>query len=136
MDNSKYDKLIQKSIKTYNKLRNNKKVKDYEIVTKIVESISEKQPKREYYKSDDKYDYYIELPFKKLVIDNDKGAFYQNESYNCVYCEKGKNIEGKSIPYEYDFCLGLSNLTRQEIEQEIDLFIKYKNNDLKEIEEN
>ena len=73
------------------------------------------------------------MPFKKLIVDNDKGAFYQNESYNCVYCEKGKNIEGKPIPYEYDFCLGLSNLTRQKIEQEIDLFIKYKNNNLKEI---
>lgn len=133
MSNTKYNKLIQKSIKTYNKLRNNRKVKNYKLVTKIVESISEKQPEREYYKSDNKYDYYIELPFRKLILDSDKGAFYQNKSYNCVYCEKGEDIKGKSIPYEYDFCLGLSNLTRQEIEQEIDLFIKYKNNNLKEI---
>lgn len=123
MSNTKYNKLIQKSIKTYNKLRNNRKVKNYKLVTKIVESIAEKQPERKYWKSTKTNDYYIELPYEKLVPTK-KGVKYEHRGYNCIYCKKGANP--KDVIGWGNFCLSLCNLTEEQLKDNVNKFLEFK----------
>lgn len=103
---------IKEAIKIHNELEDNELVKKYMEALHILVEETHKKPKKEYYKSSNLKDYYIELPYKELTFSNGK-AVYKKHNYSCSY--RNKNNDGGG-----NYCLSLCNKTRKGIEEFID----------------
>lgn len=91
-------------------------VKEYlDILHKVVR-FEQEEPKKEYYKSSKKYDYFIEYPYEKFtVLKNGKYGF-KKHGYDAF----GKDIDGKGTLY---FCFSLCNNTKEEMIEYIEKHI-------------
>lgn len=90
-------------------LENNELVQKYMEALHIVIKYTERKPKKEYYKSSNMKDYFIELPYKYITFENGK-AKWQKCGYNCSY--RNVNNDGGG-----NYCLSLCNKTRKNIEK-------------------
>lgn len=91
-------------------------VKEYVDVLHKVVYFEQEEPKKEYYKSSKKYDYYIEYPYEKFTfLKNGKYGF---EKYG--FDAFGKDIDGRG---KLLFCLGLCNKTKEEMIEYIEKHI-------------
>ena len=78
----------------------------------VCEKMQNCKPKKEYYKSSIINDYYIELPYKELTINNGK-AVYRRHGYSCSSKAKSKKTRS-------NYCLSLCRCNREEIEKFIE----------------
>ena len=112
---------VEKAIETYNKLHNNNIVKAFlEAQNMIVKEIRKEQ-ERKHYKSSNKYDYYIELPYKTIELY--PNAHYRQHTYNAIYVKSGKSPNN----YSGNFCLSLCNYSKEKIIELIEKRIKNDN---------
>lgn len=113
---------------TLYELKNNEVVKTYlkaqhEVVTYSQEENVAKS--LEYYKSSEKYDYYIQLPYENFeVLANGKYGFRQ---HNFSYCGKGV---GEYKNWSISGCCSLCNFTKEKIKDMIDKRIKEDNEEV------
>lgn len=114
---------LKEAIKTFNELKNTDIIKRYEEAFDIVVKEISKQPERKYWKSTKTNDYYIELPYEKLVP-TEEGVKYEHRSYNCIYCRKGENPN--DVIGWGNFCLSLCNLTEEQLKDRVDKFLELK----------
>ena len=98
---------LREAIKTYNELQDKEEIKKYSKALNIIcEKMSKCKPKKEYYKSSNVKDYYIELPYMELTFNKGKAVF-KKHYYNCTY----KYKDEKSVGGNY--CLSLCKYTRK-----------------------
>lgn len=114
---------LKEAIETYNELKDNNVIKRYEEAFDVIIKEISKQPERKYWKSTETNDYYIELPYEKLVPTKG-GVKYEHRSYNCVYCRKGENPD--NIIGWGNFCLSLCNLTEEQLKDRVNKFLELK----------
>ncbi len=108
---------LKEAIKIHNELKNTEEIKKYtEALDIVVKNLNKKAP-LEFYKKTNKNEYYIELPFEKLKINNKGEAVYEKYGYSGYYTSLDKKRSGY-------FCLSLCNCTRQDIENLIERHIK------------
>lgn len=118
---------LREAIKTYNELNNKEEIIKYcEALHIVCKKMEECKPKKEYYKSSKIKDYYIELPYKKLTLNNEK-AVYEKRYYNCIYEYTNKSKYGGG-----NYCLSLCKYTREKIEELIEREIAKDNKEVKE----
>ena len=113
---------LKEAIKIHNELQDTEEIKRYTEALNIVVKNINKKATTEYYKSSNKNDYYIELPYRRLEINAKGKAVYRKRGYNCL-C---KSLDKKSST---NFCLSLCNYTRQDIENLIERHIKEDNSE-------
>lgn len=111
---------INEAIRIYNLFFNNPKVKQFEEARSLIlEEISNRKPREEYYKSSNSYDYYILYPYKTLEFSKE-GIEEVEHCFDCV----GRGRKSKS---ELHFCLSLCKMSENEIIEMIDSHIKEDN---------
>lgn len=104
---------LKEAIKIHNELYNKEEIKKYcEALHIVCEKMQNCKPKKEYYKSSIINDYYIELPYKELTINNGK-VVYRRHGYSCSSKAKSKKTESH-------YCLSLCRCNREEIEKFIE----------------
>ena len=117
---------IEEAIKTYNELYDDENVKRYNETLGVILKETDKKPEKEYYKSSNIYDYYIEFPYKRLCLTSE-GAKYEEHGYNAIFKKKKDRI----FPGKYygggNFCLSLCKFSKEEIEQLIEERIERDN---------
>lgn len=117
---------IEEAIKTYNELYDDENVKKYNETLHIILNETDKEPEREYYKSSNTHDYYIELPYKRLALTSE-GAKYEEHGYNAIFTpRKNKILPGKT-KYCGNFCLSLCKYSREKIKEFIEDHIREDN---------
>ena len=103
---------LEEAIKIYDSLHKNESIKLYnKAINVLLEEMNKRKPEEEYFKSSNKYDYYIRQPYEEIVF-GENGVEFRQHSYDCV--GKGK---GEGCIY---FCLGLCNYSQEEIMEIID----------------
>ena len=104
---------LKEAIKIHNELYDKEEIKKYcEALHIVCEKMQNYKPKIEYYKSSTINDYYIELPYKELTINNGM-AVYKRHGYSCLSKSKNKKIESH-------YCLSLCRYNRERIEEFIE----------------
>ena len=104
---------LKEAIKIHNELFNKEEIKKYcEALHIVREKMQNCKPKKEYYKSSIINNYYIELPYMELTIENGK-AVYRKHRYSCL----SKSKSGKT---ESNYCLSLCKINRKDIEEFIE----------------
>ena len=107
-------------IETFNAIKDLPIIKQYiDLLDKIV-SFNSGKPKEKYYKSSILRDYYIEMPYDKLDLDNE-GKYYIRK---CGYSYNGKRKDKSSTLCA---CLSYCNYSLKEIKQMIDKNIEKDN---------
>lgn len=96
-------------------------VKEFTDILHKVVGFQNEKPKKEYYKSSSKYDYFIVYPYEEFTLISNKYGFRQR-GYDIFY----KVIEKK---YEGFFCLSLCNKSKEEIIETIEQAIIEDNKD-------
>lgn len=98
---------LEEAIEVYNSLHKNESIKLYHnAISVLLEEMNKRKPKQEYFKSSNKYDYYIEQPYEKMSF-SANGIEFQQHSYNAI---------GKSKGYgTVNFCLSLCNYSQEKI---------------------
>lgn len=113
---------LEEAIRVYNELRNNKDVERYcEALHIVCQEWDKAKPELEFYKSSNKYDYYIELPYKQLTVFGDGKTGYRNNGFNYI----GKGINGNKS--SLNGCVGLCNNSKEEVMKSIDRSIEEDN---------
>ena len=109
---------LEESIKIYNKLANNERIKQFEDARSLIlEEMNSRKPELEFYKPSEKYHYYIEKPYEELVFKNDK-VIKRQHGYSAI---------GKNRVSTVNFCLSLCNYSKEEIIKIIEEHIKEDN---------
>lgn len=91
-------------------------VKEYVDVLNKVVRFEQEEPKKEYYKSSNKYDYFIKYPYEEFTVLNSGKYGFRKRGYDA----SGKSVDGKG---ELLFCLGLCNKTKEEMIEYIEKHI-------------
>ncbi len=117
----KLAELLKKEIEIYNELFKDEKIKEYERARKKLLDYSHKDHiEKELYKSVNGVDYFIELPREEIRFTNE-GVIIRQYSYNGFYqSEKSKT----------NYCLGLCNMTKEQIVANLERDIKENNEDI------
>lgn len=111
---------LKEAIKTYNSLNGNEIIKQFEEARHlIIEEMANRKPELEYYKSSNKYKYYIEKPYEKITFENGK-AIKKKRNYSAIAKSKTSTV---------NFCLSLCNYSREDIIKLIEKHIKEDNED-------
>lgn len=97
-------------------------VKEYVDVLNKVVRFEQEEPKKEYYKSSKKYDYFIVYPCEEFTVINNGKYGFKKRGYDIF----GKGIDKK---YERFFCLALCNKSKEKIIETIDRAIIEDNKD-------
>ena len=98
---------IEEAIEVYNSLHNNKSIKLYnEAIHVLLEEMDKRKPELVYFKSSNKYDYYIERPYEEMYF-AENGIEFRQHSYNVIGKGKGYGT--------INFCLSLCNYSQEEI---------------------
>lgn len=104
---------LNEAIEIYNSLHKNESIKLYcDALHVVVEEMQKRKPKEVYYKSSDKYDYYIVYPYTEICFTEDGVGF--RERY---YDAKGKNKDGRSTLH---FCLSLCKYSKEKMIEKIE----------------
>lgn len=104
---------LKEAIKVYNELNDKEEIKKYcEALHIVCEKMQNCKPEIEYYKSSTIKDYYIELPYMELTMNNGK-AVYRKHRYSCL----SKSKSGKT---ESHYCLSLCKRNKKDIEEFIE----------------
>ena len=104
---------LKEAIKVYNELNEKEEIKKYcEALHIVCGEMQNRKPKIEYYKSSAIKDYYIELPYMELTMNNGK-AVYRKHRYSCLSKSKDKKTGS-------NYCLSLCRYNREEIEKIIE----------------
>lgn len=117
---------IEEAIKTYNELYDNENVKKYNETLHIILKETNKKPEREYYKSSNTHDFYIELPYKRLALTSE-GAKYEEHGYNAIFTPRKDRILPDKTKYGGNFCLSLCKYSREKIQEFIEDHIREDN---------
>lgn len=98
---------LEEAIEVYNSLYKNKSIKLYnDAIAVLLEEMNKRKPEQEYFKSSNKYDYYIEKPYEEISFGTN-GIEFKQHSYNAI---------GKSKGYgTINFCLSLCNYSLEKI---------------------
>lgn len=111
---------LNEAIRIYNLFFDSPKVKQFEEARRLIlEEMSNRKPREEYYKSSNLYDYYILYPYKALEFSKE-GIEEVEHCFDCV----GRGRQSKS---EIHFCLSLCKMSKNEIIEMIDNHIKEDN---------
>ena len=114
---------LKEAIEIYNSLHNNESVKLYnKAIHILLEEMSKRKPEREYFKSSNKYDYYIEQPYEEMFF-GENGIGFQQHSYNAIGESKGYGT--------VNFCLSLCNYSEEKIMTIIENHIIEDNKEIK-----
>ena len=98
---------LEEAIEVYNSLRNSETIKLYnKAIPILLEEMDKRKPQQEYFKSSNKYDYYIEQPYEEMFFGTN-GIEFRQHSYNGI----GKNKGNGTI----NFCLSLCNYSEEKI---------------------
>lgn len=112
---------LDKAIETYNELHDNEIVKKFNEANSIViNEILKQKPKKTYYKSSVKFDYYIEEPYEKLEI-TANGISIRKCGFNGI----GTGIGGNNR--WLNFCLSFCNYSKEKIIEIIEKHIRKDN---------
>ena len=104
---------LKEAIKVYNELNEKEEILKYcEALHIVCGKMQNCKPKIEYYKSSAIKDYYIELPYMELTMNNGK-AVYRKHNYSCLSKSKDRKTESH-------YCLSLCKHNRKEIEKLIE----------------
>ena len=107
---------LEEAIEIYNSLHNNESIRLYrEAVSILLEEMNKRKPELKYFKSSNKYDYYIEQPYEEMSF-GVNGIEFRQHSYSGV----GKAKNGKST---VNFCLSLCNYSEEKIMTIIEKYI-------------
>ena len=114
---------LEEAIEIYNALHNTESIKLYnKAIHILLEEMDKRKPEQEYFKSSNKYDYYIEQPYKEMFFGKN-GIEFQQHSYNAI---------GKSKGYgTVNFCLSLCNYSEEKIMTIIENHIIEDNKEIK-----
>lgn len=112
--------MSKEEIETLNAIKDLPIIKQYIDLLDKVCGFQETKPKEKYYKSSQKYDYFIQMPFEQLTIDSE-GKYYIRK---CSYSYIGKRKDRKSTLYG---CLSYCHYSLKEIKQMIDEHIEKDN---------
>lgn len=113
---------LEEAIEIYNLLHKNESIELYnKVIHILLEEMNKRKPEQEYFKSSNKYDYYIEQPYEEMFF-SENGVEFRQHSYNGI----GK---GKGNGYT-NFCLSLCNYSQEEIMTIIDKHIVEDNEKL------
>ena len=88
-------------------------VKEFTDVLHKVVGFQNEKPKKEYYKSSSKYDYFIVYPYEEFTLLNSGKYGFRQRGYDIF----GERIDKK---YERFFCLSLCNKSKEEIIETIE----------------
>jgi hypothetical protein len=114
---------LKEAIKIHNELQDKEEIKKYcEALNIVVKNLDKKAPIK-FYKSSNKNEYFIELPYRRLEINAEGKAVYKKYGYSALYTSLDKKSGG-------NFCLSLCNCTKQDIENLIEKHIKEDNLEL------
>lgn len=112
--------MSEEEIETFNAIKDLPIIQQYiDLLDKIV-SFDDNKPKEKYYKSSQLRDYYIEMPYDRLTLDNE-GKYYIKK---CSYSYNGKRKDKSSTLYA---CLSYCNYSLKEIKEMIDKSIEKDN---------
>lgn len=113
---------LKEAIEIYNERFCDRDIKEFEEARNVIlKEMEKRKPKEEYYKSSSKYDYYIELPYEKILLTN-CGVTFKQCGYNGIAKRKGEN------EWVINHCQSYCNLSKEEIKEWLDSDIK--NDDL------
>lgn len=116
--------MKKEEIETFNAIKDLPIIQQYtDLLNKIVQFNNDK-PKKEYYKSSQLRDYYIEMPHNVITVDKDGKYFKKKCGYNYV----GERKDKKSTLYG---CVSYCNYSLEEIKEMIDKSIEKDNLELK-----
>ena len=98
---------LEEAIEVYNSLYKNENIELYhKAISVLLEETNKRKPEQEYFKSSNKYDYYIEKPYEEMYFGT-TGIEFRQHSYNAI---------GKSKGYgTVNFCLSLCNYSLEKI---------------------
>lgn len=104
---------LDEAIEIYNSLCNNESIKlCNKAISVLLEEMGKRKPEQKYFKSSNKYDYYIEQPYEEMFFGTN-GIEFRQHSYNGI--GKGKIGNGT-----INFCLSLCNYSKEKIMTIID----------------
>jgi len=112
--------MSKEELETFNAIKDLPIIKQYIDLLDKVCSFQETKPKEKYYKSSQKYDYFIQMPFEELTIDSEGKYYIRKRNYSYI----GKRKDGKSTLYS---CLSYYHYSLKEIKQMIDKSIEKDN---------
>lgn len=99
---------LKEAIEIYNSLHNNESIKLYnKAIPILLEEMDKRKPEQKYFKSSNKYDYYIEQPYEEMFF-SENGIEFKQHYYNAI--AKAKN--GKST---LNHCLSLCKYSEEKI---------------------
>jgi hypothetical protein len=98
-------------------------VKEFTDILHKVVGFKNEKPKKEYYKSSSKYDYFIVYPYEEFTVLNSGKYGFRKHGYDA----SGKSVDGKG---ELLFCLGLCNKTKEEMIEYIEQHIREDNEEV------
>ena len=109
---------LEEAIRIYNKIADNEKVRQFEEARSLIlKEMNIRKPELEFYKSSNKYNYYIEKPYEELTFEDNKVVKRQH-SYSAI---------GKNKVSTTNFCLSLCNYSKEQIVKIIENSIKQDN---------
>lgn len=115
---------LNEAIEIYNSLHKNESIKLYcDALHVVVEEMQKRKPKEVYYKSSDKYDYYIRQPYTEIYFSED-GVKFREHYYDAI--GKGKVTNGTLY-----FCDSLCKYTEDKIIESIERHILEDNKETK-----
>lgn len=113
---------LEEAIKIYNRLATNERIRQFEEARSLIlKEMDSRKPELEFYKSSNKYAYYIEKPYEKLTFQNNK-VIKRQHSYSAI---------GKNKTSTINFCLSLCDCSKEEIIKIIEKNIKEDNGETK-----
>lgn len=115
--------MSEEEIETFNAIKDLPIIQQYTDLLYKVVAFNDKKPKEKYYKSSQLRDYYIEMPYDRLTLDNE-GKYYIKK---CNYSYNGKRKDKSSTLYG---CLSYCNYSLKEIKEMIDKSIEKDNLEL------